>query len=305
MSQLRESIEFERGDFYRVERWNGDDRYVNIIKAPTAFSRIPAFGARWHYHRAIEITFILRGTSTCFVADRLQKFSAGELFVLGENVPHYWHHPRGSEGLSILLEFPPDHGIWELNGVKPLRLLADRALRGLVVGGRSGKLAYYRIEELVDLDGLQRLGSLFQLLHGLLYAEPADVRQAMAQPFVITGVDEQEEAIRRAQSYIHANYRNEINLADLLDLTGMSRTTFTRLFLRHAGRCFSTHLNNLRLQAVCRDLLGTSQSVSSVALAHGFTQLSFFNRLFRRELGMSPSAYRARPASAEPVAVGR
>ncbi len=298
MSQLRESIVFEPGDFYRVERWSGDERYVNIIKAPTAVSRIPAFGARWHYHRAIELTFILRGTSTCFVADRLQKFSARELFVLGENIPHYWHHPRGSEGLSILLDFPPDHGIWEMNEVKPLRLLAERALRGLGVGGRSGRLACHRIEELVDLDGMQRLGSLFQLLHLLLYGEPGDIRLAATKPFVLTGIDEHEEAIRRAQSYIHANYREEINLADLLDLTGMSRTTFTRLFQRYAGVCFSTHLNNLRLQAVCRDLLGTGKAVSCIALDHGFTQLSFFNRLFRRELGVSPTVYRTRGVAA-------
>ena len=294
MTQLRETIVFDPGNFYRLERWNGDDRFVKIIKSPAEIERIPAFGARWHYHRAMELTFVLRGTSTCFVANRLQKFTAGELFVLGENIPHYWHHPRGSEGLSILLEFPAEHGIWEFSEVKSLRLLAERALCGLSIVGSAGKRACRGVEELGEMQGLQRFGGLFQLLHAVLHAEPKDTWLVTAQPFDLTGINEQEEAIRRALSYIHANYREEIHLPDLLDLTGMSRTTFTRLFLRYAGACFSTRLNEVRLQAVCRELLSSPRAVSSIALDHGFTQLSFFNRLFRRELGLCPSAYRER-----------
>jgi len=299
MTQLREIIVFDPGNFYRLERWNGDDRFVKIIKSPAEIERIPAFGARWHYHRAMELTFVLRGTSTCFVANRLQKFMAGELFVLGENIPHYWHHPRGSEGLSILLEFPAEHGIWEFSEVKSLRLLAERALCGLSIVGSTGKRTCRGVEELGEMQGLQRLGGLFQLLHAVLHAEPRDVAMVTAQPFDLTGINEQEEAIRRALSYIHANYREEIHLPDLLDLTGMSRTTFTRLFLRYAGACFSTRLNEIRLQAVCGELISSAKPVSSIALDHGFTQLSFFNRLFRREMGVCPTKYRERHHAVE------
>jgi len=301
MSRLRETIVFGPGNFYRIERWNGDDRCVEIINGPGSVERIPAFGARWHYHRAVEMTCVLRGTSTCFVADQLQRFSDGELFVLGENVPHYWHHPRGSEGLSILWEFPEEHGIWELNEVKSLRLLAERALRGLGVAGAAGRETCRRVEELAEMGGLRRLGGLFQLWDGLLRVDPAETRLVARQPFDLTGTNEQEEAIRRALSYLHANYREEIQLADLLGVTSMGRTTFTRQFQRHAGVCYTTYLNRIRLEAVCRELRRSKQAIGSIALDHGFTQLSFFNRLFRRELGMPPKVYRER-AEAERVA---
>lgn len=292
MPHFREAIVFDSGNFWRLERWNGDERFVKIIKGPTEIDRIPALGARWHYHRAMELTFVLRGSSTCYVADRLQEFVAGELFVLGENIPHYWHHPRGSQGLSALLEFPSEHALQDFGEMKSLRLLAERALCGLSLVGSSGRRVCRSVEELCEMQGLQRLGGLFQLLHAVLYAEPEDTRLVTAKPFDLTGINQQEEAIRRALSYIYANYRGEIYLPDLLDLTGMSRTTFTRLFLRYTGTCFSTRLNQVRLQAVCRELLESGNAVGSIALDHGFTQLSFFNRLFRREFGMCPSAYR-------------
>lgn len=301
MLRPRENIVFGGSSFYRLERWSGDDRCVKIINRPAAVDRVPAYGARWHYHGAIELTSILRGTSTCFVADRLRQFSAGEVFVLGENVPHYWHHPRGSEGISILWEIPEGHGAWEFGDVKPLRLLAQRALRGLAVGGSTGRATCRRIEELAEMEGLQRLGGLFQLFHALLHASPADAQLVAERPFDLTGVDEQEEAIRRALSYIHANYREPITLSDLLRVTSMSRTTFSRKFLQNTHTCFSAYLNRLRLRAVCRELLSSSHAIGAIAMDHGFTQLSFFNRVFRREMGVSPKQYRARGRAARVV----
>jgi len=297
MPRLRETIIFGCGNLYRIERWNGDERCVEIIGGSGTVERIPAFGANWHYHRAIEMTCVLRGTSTCFVADRLQRFSKGELFVLGENIPHYWHHPRGSEGLSILWEFPEEHGIWEISDVKSLRLLAERALCGLNIVGAAGKQICRRVEELTDMRGLQRLGGLFQLLHGILHVNNAEARLVARQPFDLTGTNEQEEAIRRAVSYLHANYREEIQLADLLGVTSMGRTSFTRQFQRYAGVCYTAYLNRIRLEAVCRNLRQSKRAIGSIALDHGFTQLSFFNRLFRREHGVSPKVYRERHGS--------
>jgi AraC-like DNA-binding protein len=294
MAQLRETIDFGPGSFYRIERWNGDDRLVEVIAGSGDVRRIPAFGARWHYHRAIELTSILRGTSSCFVADRLRRFSAGELFVLGENIPHYWHHPRGSEGLSILWELPNGHGIWESREMRSLHDLAERALRGLGIGGQSGQRVCVHLQELTHMIGLQRLGGLFQVLHEALHADERDTSLVASEPFTFSGADEREEAIKRALSYIHANYREPIVLADLLSVTSMSRSTFTRQFHVTAQTCYTDYLNRVRLKAVCQELASSQAPIGTIALNNGFTQISFFNRLFRREMGESPSSYRAK-----------
>jgi AraC-like DNA-binding protein len=112
--------------------------------------------------------------------------------------------------------------------------------------------------------------------------------------FSLTGTAEHQEAVRRAVSYILAHYREAVRLEDLHALTGMSRATFARQFQRHAGKPFSMFLNQVRLQAVCRALRDTAEPISAIALENGFNQLSFFNRLFRRECGVSPGEYRER-----------
>jgi AraC-like DNA-binding protein len=87
-----------------------------------------------------------------------------------------------------------------------------------------------------------------------------------------------------------------VRLEDLLEVTGMSRPTFARQFKEHAGKSFSSFLNQVRIHAVCRALQETDLQITEIALSHGFRQLSFFNRLFRREMGVPPSRYRSQTA---------
>ena len=94
--------------------------------------------------------------------------------------------------------------------------------------------------------------------------------------------------------HLIAHFREEVRLEDILVLTDLSRPTFARQFKKHAGRTMSEFLNHLRLQAACRELLESNRSVLEIALSCGFTQISFFNRLFRRLQICSPTEYRAR-----------
>jgi len=250
-------------------------------------------GDHWHYHEAMELTFIEHGSGTRFVADHIEMFNDGDLVLIGSNVPHYWHSRGRSKGLAIQWSFPLDHGIWSFGeALRPLGALANAALRGLHLKGETARACAEAMRALVPLKGLPRLASFFGLLSLICSAPSRDISPLASSPFSLDGTAEQQEAIRRAVSYILAHYRDPVRLEELLRLTGMSRATFARQFHRHAGKSFSVFLNQVRLQAVCRSLIESAEPISSIALDHGFNQLSFFNRLFRRELGTNPGDYR-------------
>lgn len=150
------------------------------------------------------------------------------------------------------------------------------------------------MQSISGLAGLARLATFLQLLSRLSVAPRGDIRPLSAKPFSLTGTAEQQEAIRRAVSYTIAHQAESIRLPELLRLTHTSRATFARQFKRHTGKSFSGFFNEVRLQTVCRKLRETAELVSAIALGSGFNQLSFFNRLFQRHFGMSPSQYRAK-----------
>jgi AraC-like DNA-binding protein len=131
------------------------------------------------------------------------------------------------------------------------------------------------------------------VLAGLVAAGESECSPISKQAFSLEGSAQQQDAISRAVSHVLGNYRTGVRLDDLLRLSSMSRATFARQFQRHAGKSFSSFLNEVRIQAVCRALRETSMPVAVIALEEGFNQLSFFNRIFRRIVGCTPSQYRS------------
>jgi AraC-like DNA-binding protein len=304
MPSLREEIQFGTTNSLRLLRWSRSVNRVEIVQGPGRSVPMPGQGDHWHYHRASELTLIQRGAGTRFVADHIELFESGDLVLIGANVPHYWHQRSASAGLAIQWDFPLEHGIWHFGESAALRTLTEFARRGLHIQGKTAELTRRRIEALPGLAGLARLALFLEILDGLANAPTRDVRPLSARAFSLVGSAEHQEAVRQAVSYILAHYHRTVSLPELLRLTSMSRATFARQFRRHAGKSFSTFLNQVRLQAVCRALRDTNELVGNIALDHGFNQVSFFNRLFRREFGISPSMYRENLAQQEKKSAG-
>ena len=298
MNTTREDIHLAADQTCRVLRWSQSLSRVGVVRAPGSTTPAVGHGDHWHYHPATELTFIQRGTGTRFVADHIELFEAGDLVLIGANVPHYWHLRGPTAGLSLQWDFPLEHGIWSFaDAAAPLQRLTESARRGLHLQGETAETIRRLIQKLPLLAGFARLTAFLHLLSVLVAARPRDLRPLSPRPFSISGTAEQQDTVRRAVSYIIAHYREPVRLPELLRLTAMSRATFARQFRRHAGKSFSTFLNQVRLQAVCRALRDKTEAVGSIAFSHGFNHLSFFNRLFRREFGLSPSAYRAAKVS--------
>jgi AraC-like DNA-binding protein len=290
---MREQIRFKTGETFRLLRWTRSVTRVEVVLDPTHSVPLRGEGDHWHYHRAIELTLVQHGDGTRFVADSIELFDSGDLVMIGTNVPHYLHQNGSSAGISIQWEFPLEHGIWSFREAAPLRGLLEAARRGLQVSGPTARSVRQRMEELPEIGGLTRIAVFLSILDQLCEAPSEDIRPLASAPFSLSGTGAHQEAMRVAVSHILAHYRDSVYLSDLLRLTAMSRATFARQFRLNTGKSFAVFLNHVRLQAVCRALRETSDNVSSIALNCGFNQLSFFNRLFRRETGMNPVAYRA------------
>ena len=150
------------------------------------------------------------------------------------------------------------------------------------------------MQGLAQTDGLVRLGRLLELLANLAEAPPGETVALASQSFLLPADATYQESLSQVLLHLVGHFRGEIHLDELLKIARMSRPTFARQFKRHAGRSLSDFLIELRLQAACHELADTSRSVLEIAIACGFSNVSFFNRVFRRTLGCSPSEWRMR-----------
>jgi AraC-like DNA-binding protein/mannose-6-phosphate isomerase-like protein (cupin superfamily) len=283
MQGAKERIVMPSGHSFRVLRWGRSVGKVECVVSPGEVRPITGEGAHWHYHVEMELTLFTQGEGTRFVGDHIGQFGPGDLVLLGENVPHYWHARGICSGMALQWHFPASHPFWAVFRA------ADRGLR-------LKSQAAARIRDVLatvpHATGAARLAALVHVL-SLIARADADERVSLSKrSFNLPAQSQYQDAIAQAVRYLISRYRDEVRLEELLDLTQMSRPTFSRQFRKHAGRTFSGFLNHLRLEAACRDLRESDHGILDIALRCGFSQVSFFNRLFRRELKCSPSEYR-------------
>lgn len=100
------------------------------------------------------------------------------------------------------------------------------------------------------------------------------------------------EAVHRAMNYIREHMDREISLDELLRLTGMSKSRFSRNFKRITGKTFVTYLNDMRIDSAKKYLTGTTQSVYWIARQVGYADERYFRRIFKERTGENPKKYR-------------
>jgi signal transduction histidine kinase/AraC-like DNA-binding protein/DNA-binding response OmpR family regulator/ABC-type sugar transport system substrate-binding protein len=98
--------------------------------------------------------------------------------------------------------------------------------------------------------------------------------------------------VKRAVAYLHQNYHRSLSRLEIANAIGVSENYLTHIFGRELGLSPWQYLNRYRIKQA-RDLLRrTSDSITAVALQVGFNDPAYFSRVFRKQVGVSPSAYR-------------
>lgn len=95
-----------------------------------------------------------------------------------------------------------------------------------------------------------------------------------------------------AIQYIKDHLHEKITEQAMADLCQMSRFEFSRLFKRDHGVNFRSYLLSARLDRAAIMLSQTDAPITEVAFCVGFSDLSHFARLFKRDTGCCPSRYR-------------
>ncbi|MEK6795499.1 MAG: AraC family transcriptional regulator [Spirochaetota bacterium] len=93
-------------------------------------------------------------------------------------------------------------------------------------------------------------------------------------------------------SFVTGNFRQHLTLESIVsEHTDMTKEYFCVLFKRATGKTFVQHLTDLRLEHAKKLLTSASLSVTEVCFDSGFNDLSHFERIFRRNVGVSPRQF--------------
>jgi AraC-like DNA-binding protein len=138
------------------------------------------------------------------------------------------------------------------------------------------------------------------LRQGLQLALLGRLREGLAQPTPGPAVG--PPLLRRGQDLIEAHYaRLDFSVAWLARELGCSPDHLSRAFRRHTGQRLIEFVHDRRLQQARKLLRESTMGVAEVAWACGFSRPSYFNRIFRQRMHVTPRVFRVRKIGANPV----
>ncbi|GAB3321641.1 AraC family transcriptional regulator [Larkinella ripae] len=274
----------------------GDHNSLRVIHL-----ELPYFDAPWHFHPEYELTYIVHSHGKRFVGDHVEPFDAGDLVLLGPDLPHFWRNDdeyyqpdSDQQAEAIVVQFAKTLGdslLPQLPETRSLSALLNRARYGLRFGAKKTADVKTVLESLLHCEGLERLLRLLHLLEQL--ADDPDAVMLASDNYELKASEAETERMKRVLDYMLAHFREEIRVDDMASVAGMAPAAFCRYFRKRTRKSFIEYLNELRISHARKLLVQSDLSISQVGLECGFNNISHFHRQFKLHNGTTPLKYQS------------
>ncbi|MBB3231294.1 AraC family transcriptional regulator [Halomonas stenophila] len=238
-----------------------------------------------HAHEEYAFGVTLAGRQDFFSGGQFHRSSPGNVIQFNPEQVHDGH-PGGDSALGYVMTYVPSAHLEALFG--------DAAGCKRAGGFRCGETLMADPElrrAILDLAHLvtHRLGTRIDQEHALHRMATRLVQRA--GHYRPDGRPSRPDALLlRARDYILAHLEDDVSLDDISQAAHLSKYHFLRLFRQQFGITPHQYVLNRRVNAA-RSLLAAGAAPNQVAFRYGFTDLSHFNRRFKRIYGMTPLQY--------------
>lgn len=252
-----------------------------------------------HKHEVFELNYVENGDGVLrIVGDSAETIGNRELVLItSPDLEHVWEQDKcKSEDIreitvQFFFDFNSSYSLFNRTPLLPIKRLFERARKGVAFTPETIEKVYPLLNSLSSTkDKFYSVINFLTLLYELSLAD--DTRELASSSFAKVDVDSESRRILKVKEYINKHYTEEIRLAEMADLVGMSTTSFSRFFKLRSGKTLSDYVVEMRLGVAARQLVDTTNSVSEICYGCGFNTLSNFNRLFRKYKGCSPTEFR-------------
>lgn len=261
-----------------------------------------------HSHDFIEIAFVFSGKGTHVFGNQRQPVSKGDLFIINIDTPHcFYPNDKGnSDNLKVYnCMFMPEF-------VKNLEIKIE--LLQSIVNIFLYKSIYS--EEIghspdLSLSGsyIKEIENVFEEMHSeynkkdegyidllslllcklliLLY------RAYKKQNTTSNNADlYRRHLIHQSIEYLNENYSNKLSLDDICQHVFLSKSYYSSLFRKVTGISVFDYIQKIRIEKACELLSKSSDKITDIAYAVGYSNYRFFNKTFKKVMGIAALEYR-------------
>lgn len=272
------------------------DAYTINFAYRNELKRLPLL----HSHHKYEIYYYYEGCCHFLLGERMYALKPGDLLLLDGMTLHTVVPTCDRPYIRTVIHFHPDF---------VGSLVNSAMLRDIMLPFRGP------LHEHIQLDRGQRLEfeATLERMHRLSLSDLPLSRERFALTFlellyyiaaqhralerpVVDSLSEKMRHVQQIVGFLSEHYAEDLHLEHLQEKFHLSKTYMATLFKEITGTTVFNYLRQQRLNRAKLLFITEQQlSVADVCFRVGYKHPSHFSRLFKRQFGVSPEAYRKNP----------
>ncbi len=260
---------------------------------------IPYMNNRWHFHPEVELIHFHKGGGMQFVGDSIMRFRPDDIVLVGSNLPHYWRFndvylQNNNDAVAYTTTIHFIENFWgdrflNLPENKQIKVLLDKAKRGILITGEAGKKVSKLMEQTYQSTGVHRMLALIKCLVAI--ADEDHLTMLSSIGFQADLSDAENERINSVYEHSLSHFQRKIPLEEISDIAGMTPNSFCRYFKERTGKTFSQFLTEIRIGYACKLIVENQMSMKQLCFESGFNNFSCFHKNFKLIMGQTPQGY--------------
>ena len=251
-----------------------------------------------HCHKELELNFIRNGAGMRRVVGySMETIEDFELVLVGGgiNLEHGWEQGNcvNKDIKQIIIHFSADlipENLLEKDRFISIKQMFKEARNGI----SFPQEAIMQVDSMLDNLSAEpdKFLQFTQLLNVIYFLSKCDYRILASDSFTNVKAGYEDKRLTSVKEYISTHLTDNIKLAKLAEIAGMSPSAFSHFFKKHTSITLSDYIIKMKLSRASRALVSSTLNISEICYASGFNNMSNFNRIFKNRKGMSPKEFR-------------
>ena len=258
----------------------------------------------WHWHYEFQLTYVVRGTISVFFNQQTIDLREGQGIYINPEVLHMIRDRCDSDAMFVSLDVTPKlltsfpNSVFERSYVGPVfrSSAADAVVLDPGVSWQKKILDSAKSIDQVYKNKefgweLAVSSSLYTIWHELV----CHLRESLVEhdaPSAEVARMRRNQRLKEILSYIREHFTEKITLDDIAEHLHLSTNECCRFFKKNMNCTLFEYITEYRLGKSMELLENTDLSVAQIAYESGFGSSSYFIEKFRKNVGMTPAAFR-------------
>ena len=241
-----------------------------------------------HWHSSMEIIKVKSGTLNLTVDNISYTLNDNDVFIINAESVH------GATPIDCFYDCLVFNPKFLKNQNNDCNNFIDKILNGEISFTSLVKDTFIKDSFITLFNDVESNKDAFTIIGGL-YKILGQLKQNNQFERSLQDIDGKlykKQKIKIVLKYIRENYQSLITLETLAQITGLSTNYFSNYFKNLTGLSPINYLISYRIEKASNKLLSTDDSITKIAFDCGFTDLSYFIKVFKSHTGLTPNKYR-------------